>query len=287
MLRPSRTPTLPEHRAHLHAPDRYSNRRRVIWNPFRRVPTAVKWILGLTLLCIIYYLYTWEIHIEIQFYKRAWVNQEIMTVEPLSGCFAPQRIQADGGLYNVTEALYGPKRHELHAGLQMRLGMDCYDYAGTITNPASLAGSRPPLPRSQRTNFHTYWRADLEPFGDRQEWMLKSFFATQDLSSSTLILWSNGDLSHNLRIALYLKAYPESFEVKIANIRDMSKGTALENSPRLQTSDAKAWVDGDLVRLLVIWRHGGVWVDMDSLLTRDLSPLLDHEFVTQWDCYGV
>ena len=25
---------------------------------------------------------------------------------------------------------------------------------------------------------------------------------------------------------------------------------------------------------------------MDMLLTRDLSPLLEHEFVTQWDCYG-
>ncbi|TFY73267.1 hypothetical protein EWM64_g10746 [Hericium alpestre] len=24
---------------------------------------------------------------------------------------------------------------------------------------------------------------------------------------------------------------------------------------------------------------------MDSLLTRDLTPLLEHEFVTQWDCY--
>jgi hypothetical protein len=27
-------------------------------------------------------------------------------------------------------------------------------------------------------------------------------------------------------------------------------------------------------------------VDMDTLLTRDLTPLLEHEFVTQWDCYG-
>jgi hypothetical protein len=25
---------------------------------------------------------------------------------------------------------------------------------------------------------------------------------------------------------------------------------------------------------------------MDTLLTRDLTPLLEHEFVTQWDCYG-
>ncbi|KAI6116248.1 hypothetical protein F5141DRAFT_655108 [Pisolithus sp. B1] len=53
----------------------------------------------------------------------------------------------------------------------------------------------------------------------------------------------------------------------------------------LQLNDARAWVDGDLVRLLILWNHGGMWIDMDTLLTRDLSPLLEHEFVTQWDCY--
>jgi len=53
----------------------------------------------------------------------------------------------------------------------------------------------------------------------------------------------------------------------------------------LYSKDNLAWVDGDLVRLLVTWAVGGVWVDMDTLLTRDLIPLLEHEFVTQWDCY--
>ena len=43
----------------------------------------------------------------------------------------------------------------------------------------------------------------------------------------------------------------------------------------LHSKDTKAWVDGDLVRLLVTWAYGGVWVDMDSLLSRDLSPLLE------------
>ena len=54
----------------------------------------------------------------------------------------------------------------------------------------------------------------------------------------------------------------------------------------LNLNDKKAWVDGDLIRLPLLWQYGGVWVDMDSLLTRDMSPLLEHEFVTQWDCYG-
>ena len=75
-------------------------------------------------------------------------------------------------------------------------------------------------------------------------------------------------------------------KLKIVDVESLAKGTALEASDLLYAKDSKAWVDGDLVRLLVTWVYGGVWVDMDSLLTRDLSPLLEHEFVTQWDCYG-
>jgi hypothetical protein len=116
--------------------------------------------------------------------------------------------------------------------------------------------------------------------------MLKSFFATQDLARSNLILWSNGDLSNNPNIQPFLRAYPDSFEVRIVDVDELASETALERSKLLRAKDKRAWTDGDLVRLLVTWAHGGVWVDMDTLFTRDLTPLLEHEFVTQWDCYG-
>lgn len=74
--------------------------------------------------------------------------------------------------------------------------------------------------------------------------------------------------------------------LKVVDYEQLAQGTELANSELLRIKDTKAWVDGDLVRLLVLWAYGGVWVDMDSLLTRDLAPLLEHEFVTQWDCYG-
>jgi hypothetical protein len=116
--------------------------------------------------------------------------------------------------------------------------------------------------------------------------MLKSFFATQDVDRTRLVLWSNGDLSHNEILRRYLARYPDAFALKVVDIPTLAKGTKLEGSPLLKSEDKKAWIDGDLIRLLLLWNFGGVWVDMDSLLTRDLEPLLEHEFVTQWDCYG-
>jgi hypothetical protein len=198
---------------------------------------------------------------------------------PLRGCFKPEQVSP---VYNVSERLYGPKVTEVHAGMSMRLGLDCYDFAGTI-RPLSSSALAPDRPR---TNYHTYWRTDLAAFGERQEYTLKSFFATQN-PHSRLIMWSNGDLSSNALLASYVARYPGAFELRVADVHALSKGTPLENSPLLSSRDEKAWLDGDLVRLLVVWRDGGVWVDMDTLLTRDLTPLLEHEFVTQWDCYGM
>jgi len=240
----------------------------------RTLITILKFVVPCIILLVLGGLLVWEPHIELAFYSRDWIQSEIEPILPLAGCFDPGRVSPR---YNVSEAVYGPKRTEVHAGLPLRLGMDCYDFAGTIKGGAPV--------EDERTNYHTYWRTDLAPFGPRQEWMLKSFFATQDTDATRLILWSNGDLSGNTILANWRRRYPDAFELRIVDYDALAQGTELENSELLKVKDSRAWIDGDLVRLLVLWAYGGVWVDMDSLLTRDLAPLLEHEFVTQWDCY--
>ncbi|PIL23280.1 hypothetical protein GSI_14590 [Ganoderma sinense ZZ0214-1] len=233
------------------------------------------------IVAVVVALLYWEPHIEIAVYNRAWVKQEVLTVPPLGGCFSPRAVSP---AYNFTDAIYGARRTEVHAGTTLQFGMDCYDFAGTV-RPLDLGPPAHPVPGEKRVQYHTYWRTDLAPFGARQEWMLKSFFATQDTARAQLVLWSNGDLSGNAILQKWLKKYPEAFALRVVDYAELARGTELEGSALLRVNDAKAWIDGDLVRLLVIWAYGGVWVDMDSLLTRDLAPLLEHEFVTQWDCY--
>lgn len=59
----------------------------------------------------------------------------------------------------------------------------------------------------------------------------------------------------------------------------LAEGTELEGSSVLAEvgdSDDGGGGGGDpIFQLLVLWRYGGVWMDMDSLLTRDLTPLLE------------
>lgn len=245
-----------------------------------RIVSILKVALPIAIIAIIGALFVWEPHIELAFYSRAWIQKEIIPVAPLAGCFDPGRVSEK---YNVSEAVYGRKRTEVQAGMSLKMGLDCYDFAGTVQPEPQLTEL---ASHGERVNFHTYWREDLATFLERQEWMLKSFFATQDLKRTKLIMWSNGDLRGNKVLLKWIRRFPDAFELRVADIPQLSRGTELEGSELLKINDEKAWVDGDLIRLLVLWAFGGVWVDMDSLLTRDLSPLFEHEFVTQWDCYG-
>lgn len=221
--------------------------------------------------------YMFEVHIELAFYRRGWVASTMEKIEPLSGtCFPPLPS------YDLSLA-EAPKHFEVHAGLAMRLGSDCYDFASLI--PLS------PLPEQRlpkHTIFHLYWRGDLRPIEERQILLLQSLLSTQDADSSTIVLWSNRNLIEaSEELASLQERHPDRFVVRIIDIPALARGTPMEGSPRLAAAeDARAWVDGDLVRVLVLWSEGGVWVDMDHLVLRDLRPLLEHEWVTQWDCYG-
>ncbi|TFK49146.1 hypothetical protein OE88DRAFT_1633813 [Heliocybe sulcata] len=267
---------------------RWSRSSRTLKSALRVRPLWLVTVIALAAVIVIFGLTVYQPYIEIQFHSREWIRQHI-TPELSKG--APPKCFTSGlsPSYNITEGLYGKRRWEVQSGTGMQLGRDCYEFAGTLGKGGLGLGPTDTYTEvTERKVYHTYWRTDLTPFGDRQAHMLRSFFATQPRSASKLILWSNGDLLPNPILSNFLSRYPESFELRVVNIPDLAKGTPLEGTDYVSGSgvnDKKAWVDGDLIRLLVVWNDGGIWVDMDMLLTRSLDPLWEHEFVIQWDCY--
>ncbi|KDE03043.1 hypothetical protein MVLG_06433 [Microbotryum lychnidis-dioicae p1A1 Lamole] len=226
----------------------------------------------------------YQLHIEIQAYRRGWIRRNIDPVPPLSGtCFNPATIAATD--YNTTIA-HSPKYVELHAGLSMQVGDDCFAFASTI--PRTVV---PGMNLPKRTIFHTYWRDDLKPLGARQTDLLDSILAMQDRETSTVILWTNALTTERLEthplLCVLLKRYgPIRLIVRSVDKKVLAEGTPMQGHNLLDLADQKAWLDGDLVRLLVLWAEGGVWVDFDTIMTgRDMRVLGEHEWVTQWDCY--
>ncbi|CED83239.1 Glycosyltransferase, DXD sugar-binding motif [Phaffia rhodozyma] len=265
------------------------------WGPNRLTALRLTVLLGMAVWYV--FRYRWEIQVEFSMYNKPWIESEILSLEnpPTADlaetCFSPSALDAQANLRPTVQpstwnysSIYShtPSVIQLQSTLALTHPDDCFDYASLI-QPSLLA-------KRKHLTYHTYWRGDLLPFGERQEWTIKSFLATQPLDRSTFILWSNVDLVElNPRVAQLAKLYGKNLKVKKIDIKQMAKGTMLEGRMDLlggAIKDQRAWVDGDLVRLLVLWTHGGVWADMDMIFLRDLHVLTEDEWVTQWDCYN-
>ncbi|TXT04575.1 uncharacterized protein COLE_07394 [Cutaneotrichosporon oleaginosum] len=221
----------------------------------------------LSLLWALYWiLTTYEFQFEMSVYSRRWVRQEFDEILPLKGCF-----DNPSPSYNMTQP-----SHLLSPGITLRRGMSCYDFASTVA----------PAAAPEELLYHTYWRTDLRSFGPRQAATIEAFLASQPHAASKLILWSNGAeaLRSSPHVRPFLDEWASVFEVRQADLAQLAVGTDLDGMVG-SVYDSKGWVDGDALRLLLLWHYGGVWMDMDMLLVRDLHTLAETEFVGQWDCY--
>ncbi|KAJ7745950.1 glycosyltransferase family 32 protein [Mycena olivaceomarginata] len=131
-------------------------------------------------------------------------------------------------------------RRKSRPGYRCGWGSTAMIFAGTI-QPAPRT-SNAYVPPDERTQYHTYWRKRS------RHWMLKSFFAHSTFPPRRLVLWSNGNLGPNDILTSYLTRFPESFALRVVDIRALAHGTDLEGSPLLVQKDKKAWVDGDLTK---------------------------------------
>ena len=158
-----------------------------------------------------------------------------------------------------------------------------HDWRRALTFCRSLPDVSPPGP----VNFHMFWRQrragfmrKRRPFGRKQALPVKAFFATQDQSQSTLVLWSDEDLSENP----WLQPFVPRLTCRVYSPEAEARGTPLEGRPeRYREEDHRVWRDGDLFRILALHNYGGVYVDMDMVLLRSLGALLQQEFIYQWE----
>jgi hypothetical protein len=124
-------------------------------------------------------------------------------------------------------------------------------------------------------NFHVY----SEIRNEKELECVKSYFATQNLKKTRLILWSDYDITDNE----LLEPFKDKIDFRVWNPIEEAKGTPLENQKeKLEAADQKHYLQSDLLRLLALYKYGGVWIDMDIILLRDFKAILDQEYMYQW-----
>jgi hypothetical protein len=130
--------------------------------------------------------------------------------------------------------------------------------------------------------YHIYRYGD---FSSKQAFAVKSFLATQDLGNSELWLWldvENGHSGHQNNP--FLEPFPSHLQVKRFNPHTESQNTPLENKTDLFAGVSSS-SRSDFFRHVVLFKHGGVCVDMDTMFLRDINSLLrSKQFVSEF-CY--
>ena len=123
--------------------------------------------------------------------------------------------------------------------------------------------------QDSQLDFHLFWKVPRE-FGRKQLAVLVSILVHH--KNPKIHLWSNVDLSQKIVL--------EGITFHIWNYEEEKKNTILENLTF--ESDDLCYLEGDLFRLLVLYKYGGFYLDMDVLVLRDMSPLNHLEFLYQW-----
>ena len=125
------------------------------------------------------------------------------------------------------------------------------------------------------TYFHVYSEIKTE----KELLCIESYLSTQNLEKTKLILWSDYDITSNPLI----KPYKDMIELRVYDFNRESKGTILEGNESLENAnDTKHYMKSGILRFLVTYKYGGIWLDMDMVLLRNFKPILDQEWAYMW-----
>ncbi|CAG8476712.1 6799_t:CDS:1 [Acaulospora morrowiae] len=149
------------------------------------------------------------------------------------------------------------------------------------------ASSRPPICSRDYPPmlFHVFWRG---PISDKLALMMKSFLFSQPLECSTLYVWldSNNytDPRKSSHLRLLQRFIPIHIKFKFWNTREQLSSIKLFADWKNIYHRRAPVSFSDMVRFVVLYKYGGIYIDADVLLLRDMRPLYyaNFEFSYRW-----
>ncbi|KAI9270696.1 hypothetical protein BDA99DRAFT_327296 [Phascolomyces articulosus] len=188
-------------------------------------------------------------------YFRDWLTQEEpIVIEPLSHdgtCFKNLPVEYQNGQY----------LHHYNFIPGHRLQDDtCFGFASTVRPSSKVT----PVDADQEDIvFHTHFTE--KKFGPTQLATVKSFLATQNDTSTRLIVWQGSDQESLLSSSYWQQ---------------------VENDPRvtIQVVD-NTNNDLEILPLVALNQYGGVWFEPSTFFVRELTPLMELDWIAQGDCF--
>ena len=171
----------------------------------------------------------------------------------------------------------------------LTLSMSVAACAAAAEALAAAPALPPPAPAAAaRVLFHLYVRPDLGSSSSRsaawQVTTLLSIVASQPAGAFQIVVWSpQADAPVPAVLVPLLATAPVgTITYRVFDAVAEAEGSPLANTALLRFRDGRGWADSDIFRLVALWRYGGVYLDLDVLLFRDVMPLLAWEWTTEF-----
>lgn len=134
--------------------------------------------------------------------------------------------------------------------------------------------------------WHMYWKPETSRgFQAAHTGAIEAWLATQS-DTAILIVWVPVPEAAPGALLPLARAFPGRVFVRALDVLWEAENSPIARSYLLRLTDKYSWVDSDMVRMVILYRYGGVYADVDVLLGRDASHLMSLEFVTEFSCGG-
>jgi hypothetical protein len=153
----------------------------------------------------------------------------------------------------------------------------CLAWLSSLEQSPSKAADQPLL-------CHLYWAGELTR---KPAFAIRSFLATQDPDATQLWLWIDDIEAYDRREAnRFLAPLLPHIQVLRYDAEKLGQGTAIDRAPGLYR-EPDPTRRSDLHRFLALYRHGGMYVDVDAMFLRDLRALPAEmpEFCSRWSAH--
>jgi hypothetical protein len=124
--------------------------------------------------------------------------------------------------------------------------------------------------------FHAFYAGPNRPF---HTIVIDAFLATQRLGDGhRMIYWLESEETWEEVTETY-RAYSAFVEFRVFVPAVEAAGTCMETKPEFISEEYRRGKDmpvtswSDLVRVVLLHKYGGIWLDADTILLRDLTPL--------------
>jgi len=134
-----------------------------------------------------------------------------------------------------------------------------------------------PDSEGEPTTFHLFWNPLKVPFGKRHSVTLKAIIATQS-KGSKIIFWSTTNLVENE----WAKPLVPYVDFRVLNLAEEYSKLPLDKKLNTDFYLSNFYEGSDVIRYILFYNYGGVWLDCDILLLRNLNPFLQQEWGYKW-----